>query len=73
MIEVESKLRKWGRSFGIVIPMEKIREENLHENEELEILIRKKRNLLKETFGKVKLKRTTQEILNESDRECWDE
>lgn len=73
MIEVETKVRKWGRSFGIVIPKEKIREEGIKENETIRLLIGKKTNVLKETFGTLKFKRTTQEILDESDREDWDE
>lgn len=73
MLEMDSKVRKWGRSFGVVIPMEKIKEGNLHENEVIKMFIRRKKNPLKETFGTVKLKRTTEDILKESDRECWDE
>ena len=73
MIEVEAKVRKWGRSFGVVIPKEKIKEEGINENESVTLLIGKKRNVLEETFGTLKLKRTTQEILDESDREDWDE
>ncbi|MBI2653993.1 AbrB/MazE/SpoVT family DNA-binding domain-containing protein [Candidatus Woesearchaeota archaeon] len=73
MLEVEAKVRKWGRSFGVVIPKEKIREEGIKENEIIKLLIAKKTNVLKETFGTLKFKRTTQEILDESDREDWDE
>ena len=73
MIEVETKVRKWGRSFGVVIPKEKIKEEGIKENETIRLLIGKRTNVLKETFGTLKLKRTTQEILDESDREDWDE
>lgn len=73
MIEVEAKVRKWGRSFGVVIPKEKIRNEGIRENETIKLLIAKKTNVLKETFGTMKFKRTTQEILDESDREDWDE
>ena len=73
MIEVEAKVRKWGRSFGIVIPMEKIKEERIKENQTVRLLIGKNKNVLKETFGTLKFKRTTQEILDESDREDWDE
>ena len=73
MIEVETKVRKWGRSFGVVIPKEKVKEERIKENETIILLIGKKKNVLKETFGTLKLKRTTQEILDESDREDWDE
>ena len=73
MIEVEAKVRKWGRSFGVVIPKEKIKEEGIKENETIKLLIAKRTNVLKETFGTLKLKRSTQEILDESDREDWDE
>ena len=73
MIEVETKVRKWGRSFGVVIPKEKIKEEGIKENETITLLIGRKTNVLKETFGTLKLKRSTQEILDESDREDWDE
>ena len=72
-MEVEAKVRKWGRSFGVVIPIEKIKAEGIKENETIKLLITKRTNVLKETFGTLKLKRTTQEILDESDREDWDE
>ena len=72
MMEVEAKVRKWGRSFGVVIPKEKIKAEGIKENETIKLLITKRTNVLKETFGTLKLKRTTQEILDESDREDWD-
>ncbi len=73
MIEVEAQLKRWGRSFGVVIPMEKVREADLIENETLELKITKKKNPLKETFGKLKFKRSTEEILKEGDKESWDE
>lgn len=73
MIEIESKLKKWGRSFGVVVPMDKIKKENLSEKDELKILITKKKNPLKETFGTVKFKRPIEEILKEGDKESWDE
>ena len=73
MLEVEAKVRKWGRSFGVVIPKEKVKEQGIKENETIRLLIAKKTNVLKETFGTMKFKRSTQEILDESDREDWDE
>ena len=72
MLEVEAKVRKWGRSFGVVIPKEKIKEEGIKENETIRLLIGKKKNVFKEIFGTVKLKKSTQELLDESDREAWD-
>ena len=73
MLEVEAKVRKWGRSFGVVIPKDKVKKEGIKENETIRLLIAKKTNVLKETFGTMKFKRSTQEILDESDREDWDE
>ena len=73
MIEMESKLKRWGRSFGIVVPMDKIREENLSERDKLKILITKKKNPLKEHFGSFKFTKSTKEILKEGDNENWGE
>ena len=73
MIEVETKVRKWGRSFGVVIPKEKVKEEGIKENETITLLIGKKRNVLREVFGTFKFKKSTEEMLRESDRECWNE
>ncbi len=73
MIEVKSRLRRWGRSFGIVVPMEEIRREGLSEEDELRVFISKKKSPVRETFGIAKFKRSTKEILDEGDRESWDE
>jgi len=73
MIEVEAKVRKWGRSFGVVIPKEEAIEEGIKENENIVILISKKNSVLKETFGTFKFRKSTQEMLDEIDRESWDE
>ena len=73
MLEMDSKIRKWGRSMGVVIPMEKIREAHLREDEAVKILIKRKTNPLKETFGMLLFKRSTKDILEDADKECWDE
>ena len=73
MIEVEAKVRKWGRSFGVVIPKEKIKEGGIKENETIKLLVSKKTNVLKETFGTFKFDKNTQEMLDEIDKESWDE
>lgn len=72
MLEVEAKVRKWGRSFGVVIPKDKIMKEGIKENDTINLLIGKKSNVLRETFGTMKFKKSTQEMLDESDREDWD-
>ena len=75
MIEIEAQVKRWGRSFGIVIPMEKIREANILENEKVRITLNKKMNPFMETFGilKGKIKKSTKKILEEIDKEGWDE
>ena len=72
-IQFEAQLKKWGRSFGIVVPMEKIKSAKLRENQKIEVNINKEINVLKETFGTIKLKRSVEEILREGDKESWDE
>ena len=73
MLEVKAKVREWGRSLGVVLPKEAAREENIRKDDTITLLITKKSNALKETFGKLKFKRSTEEILKGSDRESWDE
>ena len=52
-MEIQTRVRKWGNSFGLVIPAEEVREKNLQENEEIIITIEKKRSI-KELFGSLK-------------------
>ena len=73
MIEVETKVRRWGRSLGVVIPKDKVRDERIKEDETIRLLITKKPNVLRETFGSLKFKRSTDKILEESDRELYNE
>ncbi len=73
MLEVEAKVRKWGRSFGVVIPKEKIKEEGIKENETVRLLIAKRNNVLKETFGTLKFKKSTDDMMREIDKELWGE
>ncbi|HLC31519.1 MAG TPA: hypothetical protein VJK51_02540 [Candidatus Nanoarchaeia archaeon] len=74
MIEVESKLKRWGRSFGVIIPMEAVKEQNLKEDEQIKITITKKKNPFIEAFGSLKRpKITTEKLLKEIDKEGWDE
>jgi len=72
MIETEAQVREWGRSVGIVIPKEAVIKERIKIGDNVKILLKKKENPLKETFGTIKLKRSTEEILKEIDSEAWD-
>ncbi|MBI4918671.1 AbrB/MazE/SpoVT family DNA-binding domain-containing protein [archaeon] len=73
MQEVESRLRNWGRSVGVVIPKKIIDQEKLKEGDEVKLFLIKKNNVLNETFGKFKLKSSTDAILKEIDEEGWNE
>ncbi len=73
MIEVEAQLKEWGRSIGVVIPKEAVKKENLKEGEIIHILISKKKNPFKETFGILKGKIDTEKLLKEIDESGWDD
>jgi antitoxin component of MazEF toxin-antitoxin module len=74
MEQIRTKVKKWGNSFGIVIPVQIVKEEKIREGDDVDVLINKdKGNVLCETFGTLKFKKSTQEILDESDRKDWDE
>lgn len=73
MIEVKTKLRKWGNSLGIVIPRKETMKEHMKEGEQVTALVLKNEHPLEELFGTLKFKKSTEAILQESDREAWDE
>ena len=73
MITIKAVLRKWGRSMGIVISKEVIKEKKLKAGDEVNVLILKKTDILDKTFGALKLKRSSQEMLKEIDEEGWNE
>ena len=50
-MEAKAKLKRWGNSFGIVIPKEIVEKEGLREGEEVEITVRKTTDI-RRLFGK---------------------
>ena len=73
IMEVTAHVRTWGRSLGIVIPKDAAKKGHFKSGDEVQLIILKKTNPVKETFGTVKLKRSTEEILREVDKEAWDD
>lgn len=74
MTIIETKLKRWGNSFGIIIPSEEIRQNNIEENDDIRILIIKdSKKVLKKTFGllKGKLTKPTQQIKDELRRDLY--
>jgi antitoxin component of MazEF toxin-antitoxin module len=71
MIEIETKLRRWGNSFGAMIPSTKIKEGGLKEGETITVTIQKEENILRKMFGKHKFKKPINQIMKEMDKELW--
>ena len=63
------KTKKWGNSIGIVIPRRDVESLKIKPEETVVIEIRKKDNVLKELFGAIKFRKSTEEILREARRE----
>ncbi|HIG93012.1 MAG: hypothetical protein QT02_C0002G0055 [archaeon GW2011_AR9] len=72
MEAVETQVREWGGSLGIVIPKGLVQTEHLKAGDNVEIFLVKKTNVLREVFGKIKFRRSTEDILKEVDEESWD-
>lgn len=73
MIEIESQVKKWGNSLGIVIPKETAERMKIEPKQRIRVMILKKRNVLAETFGTLKFKKSTARMMREIDRELWHE
>ena len=74
MFKSDTKLKAWGNSVGVVLPKEALKEEGLAVNDEVEVILRKKSNALRDAFGrlkefKAKSGKSTEDILKEVDEE----
>jgi len=67
---VYATIRKWGNSYGILLPAEFVRSRNLSENEVVELDIRKREFRMRDFFGIVKSQRSIQKIKDEL-RDGW--
>lgn len=73
MIEIKSKLRKWGNSFGIIIPQKSLDKTSFKEGEEIHVFIETpKKNILKKMFGTFKFGKKTSKLLKDVDKELED-
>jgi len=74
MTVIETKVKKWGNSFGVVIPMEVINREKIKEEQEIRvILVKDSKKVLGETWGllKDKIKKPTQQIKDELRKDLY--
>lgn len=65
MIELETKARKWGNSIGVSLPKDVIEKANIKPNKEVRLFIQDKKVDISKVFGTLKIKKPTQEILDE--------
>ena len=76
MEKANVKIKKWGNSFGIILPKDIINRQELKEGSNIEIIIQaKNKTKVKDIFGilKGKLKKDTEQLMKEVDRDLWGE
>ncbi len=65
-------VREWGNSYGVVLSKEIVQKEKLKPGDEVEVIIKKKTNVFKKTFGILpNWKDPTDVISREVDEELW--
>jgi len=62
---IQSKTKKWGGSFGLLISKKDAEELKLKENQEVMIEVTPKNNVLKDFFGSGKTRIDTEKVLQD--------
>ena len=66
MLEVELKIRRWGNSFGVVIPNEIVKKNKLKEGSTIEIFLPEPRKVdFEKVFGTAHFKKSAQRLKDE--------
>lgn len=74
MIEIKSRLRRWGNSFGVVVPIRAVEIEKVSEGDEVSVFFRRERRPnLRKLFGKHKFSKSTDRLMREMDEELYDD
>jgi len=71
---IEARVKRWGNSFGIIIPSETVAAKKIRENQTVNIIIMEdSKKVLKKTFGllKGKITKPTQQIKDELRRDIY--
>jgi len=73
METINTKVRKWGNSFGIVLPKSVVNKQKIKEGIQVEIHIRTKdKSKVKDIFGILKGKiGDTEKLMQEVNKELW--
>lgn len=75
MVEIETRIRKWGNtSLAFIIPQEIVENEKLKPNQKIRAVILRESKIPAKTFGILKKwKKSTPKIMKEIDDELWGE
>ncbi|MEK6873350.1 MAG: AbrB/MazE/SpoVT family DNA-binding domain-containing protein, partial [Nanoarchaeota archaeon] len=78
--KISTRVKKWGNSFGVIIPKGIVDSEQLEEGSEITIIIQSENKTtagdifkLAKKLNLTKPNKTTKELLDEVDKELWDE
>ena len=71
MPESEAVLKRWGGSFGLRVTKKTVQEKGWKEGQVIHFLSLPQTNPVKESFGKLKLKKSTAQHMRELDKEMW--
>ncbi|HLC38335.1 MAG TPA: hypothetical protein VJI71_02675 [Candidatus Norongarragalinales archaeon] len=73
MAEIDSVVKKWGNSFGVLLSKDVVKREGLSENAHVHVIIARPTRVLKKTFGSLskKLKLSGQEVKNLAREELY--
>ena len=69
---VTAVVKKWGNSYGVILPIKVVRTHHITENDVIDVKIKKKVKPINSLFGTLKLKKSTQKIKDEL-RAGWDD
>lgn len=72
MEKVNATVKKWGNSFGIILPKDIVKSQDIREGSNIEVMIQSKnKTKVKDIFGilKGKIKRDTADLLREVDED----
>lgn len=71
---IDTKIKKWGNSLGVIIPSEVVEQGNLKENQNIRILIpSNSQKVLRETFGigRSRITKSAQQFKDEARAELY--
>ena len=71
MIEIKTRLRRWGNSLGVIVPQKVIESEKVKEGDEITLLVSNKKPNLRKLYGKHKFKKPVEQIMKEMDKDLY--